>query len=102
MKDQMKIVKKMNCIIRTDHPIQLLETIAGSADTMSQCALNHANTSSASTASQMIAMMVLVEGSEGKSRTKYTYFKRIIKSIYRFYILYIKHLDGPTVNKVDA
>ncbi|XP_026319467.1 uncharacterized protein LOC113229980 [Hyposmocoma kahamanoa] len=62
MNDQIKVVKKFNFDLETDHPMEILKTIASYGDTFLRCSSNHATTTSASATAQVLTMMVFVEG----------------------------------------
>ncbi|XP_059048082.1 putative phosphoenolpyruvate synthase [Achroia grisella] len=62
MKDSITTVKKMNIRMDSEDPMQMLETLLKELDVMYRLSLNHGFTTGASTASQYIAMIILLEG----------------------------------------
>ncbi|KAJ2947707.1 hypothetical protein O0L34_g9477 [Tuta absoluta] len=64
MDDAIKTVKALNINTDTSDPQSLLEKVAEASPLMYRCSSDHATTSAASTASQLVSMMVLCEGAE--------------------------------------
>ncbi|CAG9796773.1 unnamed protein product [Diatraea saccharalis] len=63
MNNTVKIVKEMNVKTEVERPMDILESLWESKRLMGRVAYNHGITSGASTANQLIAMAVLLEGS---------------------------------------
>lgn len=72
MDNAIQTANTLNYTLLTEDPKKLLDCIKQSKSTVEDLSYNHAWTSSASTASQVIAMTVFVEGKSGIKLLKFS------------------------------
>lgn len=90
MNDQIKFVKKLDFDFETDNPIEIMKTLASYEDTFLRCARNHATTTSASATSQVLTMIVFVEGSSGKTSILIGQLRVRFVLLFHFNIMHIQ------------